>query len=533
MIVQAVKLNDDQRKTFVDATKVSSISDPLDLQKRSRKNLVNKKVKKIYPLPAEEQRTKNKKFSPEDDDLILNHTNQYGKGEISIIELAESRNRGSVQSVRNRVNQSITNFPEKQVLSREKTIISAHDPGPLSQSFEIQIPKDNFVKQTRKRKFSSKEDTIILNHLNTFGGGQDSVIRLAEALGRSSLEGLRKRIHQLTSNQSKEEISNKDQSEENNLNFRFPSPASRKPIRKNRVYSRSDDKAIIYGVENSGDNKETFITVAQSLGVPDYRDVEIRYRKLLLSNTMVKGPFSQEEDQLMLQHIDENGQSETSLKELARILKRGSWKSVKSRLALLKSTNEYDKKKSSQFSKWTLEEDRMLIKYILSLTGNEANDIVTFESLVPSQFTDFGQMCKRSTKSCFMYWKVTILPALKTYILGLSFDNKWKLDVMLYIVSHKVERIEDLELDMLVKEIAPGQTIKSMSIFLYSIINNRNKTANGVRKRGHKSIYKVVANTLSKQSSQNPLFNKEHKTEKKRLEKIQTIVDLYLDCINS
>ena len=211
LIVQAVKSNDDQRKTFVNVTKVSSISDPLDLQKRSRKNLVNKKVKKIYPLPAEEQRTKNKKFSPEDDDLILNHTNQYGKGEISIIELAESRNRGSVQSVRNRVNQSIINFPEKQVLSREKTIISAHDPGPLSQSFEIQIPKENFVKQTRKRKFSSKEDTIILNHLNTFGGGQDSVIRLAEALGRSSLEGLRKRIHQLTSNQSKEEISNKDQ----------------------------------------------------------------------------------------------------------------------------------------------------------------------------------------------------------------------------------------------------------------------------------------------------------------------------------
>ena len=127
-----------------------------------------------------------------------------------------------------------------------------------------------------------------------------------------------------------------------------------------------------------------------------------------------------------------------------------------------------------------------------------------------------------------MRWKTVILPAIKTYILGLPLNCEWKLDVMLYTVKHKTKSIKDLELDMLVKEVAPGQTVQSIMVFLDSInleIGKPNRMTIDV------PIYELVVEKLDKKSSRNPLFNNNHKKEIKRQERMNSIIDIYRNFI--
>ena len=412
---------------------------------------------------------------------------------------------------------------------------------PNTKATESNLNSFTFEKPSRRHgRFSSQEDITIVNHVDKFGDSQLSLTRLAETLNRRSFPSLIERHRHLKSKESEEEMSSAALREKDNLKSgsmsygwekriekRFENE-SEKRMRKKRNFTREEDDMIIQAVEKHGDNRKTFTGISKILrDRPDPRTIETRHRRLITPGTSVKGRFSPEEDQIILQHIAKNGQGRNSLKELADILNRRSCKSLAFRISLLKSTNEYDKG-SQVKGEWTLEEDRNMVQHVLSLTGIQSHDIAALESVTPSQFSEFGKSCKRSSRSCYMRWKTVILPAIKTYILGLPLNCEWKLDVMLYTVKHKTKSIKDLELDMLVKEVAPGQTVQSILVFLDSInleIGKPNRMTNDV------PIYELVVEKLDKKSSRNPLFNSNHKKEIRRLERMNAIIDIYRNFI--
>ena len=492
LIVQAVALNGDERKTFVRIATVLGLSDPAEVENRYRNKLANQALDSDSFIPdkyatetiSDEDYTstlegntslnygdktkttssiffeKNKKMSntrytTAEDEIILQHASKYGRSEVSIKELAEILNRDWI-SVRNKMFR-LTKSKEKM----EKTSKSRK----TSFSFE----EKPFLEKNKKQKVKTKkqlEDTQKLK-------------------------------------------------------------ADKKPTRRRKRYSVLDDKAIVEAVKLYGDKPETFRNVTSLLGMLDPRDVEIRYRSHLASETVVKGRFSKQEDEYILDYIAENGEHEITLKKLASDLNRGSWKSIRSRLILLRTDNEYDRQ-ADFYKSWTAEDDRKLIQCVLSLKQIKTHDIDALEEAVPQNFLECGKELKRSTKGCYMRWNQIILPSLKTYILGLPLNNDWKLDLMNYILEHKIKQMKDLDDDFLLTEKFPGQTRESIVTFVQSISL---KTEDNFRKRTNEPLHELLEKKLKQKSLKNPLFNEKHKTAKKQLETIHRIVDIYLDSI--
>ena len=501
LIVQAVALNGDERKTFVRIATVLGLSDPVEVENRYRNKLANQAL-----------------YS---DDIPVEYPTETINDEDYTSTLEKSRS--------------------------------------LDYGDETKTTSEGDYKKMRNTRYTAAEDEIILQHASKYGKTAVSIKELADILNRDWIS-VRNKMHRLTKSKEKIEETSKSSktsekiektSKSSKTSFSFEEKplleknkkqkiksqkrpeetpklkADKKPTRRRKRYSVLDDKTIIEAVKLYGDKPETFRNVTSLLGMSDPRDVEIRYRSHLASETVVKGRFSKQEDKYILDYIAENGDHEITLKKLASDLNRGSWKSIRSRLILLRTDNEYDRQADS-YKSWNAEDDRKLIKCVLSLKQIKTHDIDALEGAVPQDFLECGKDLKRSTKGCYMRWNQIILPSLKTYILGLPLNNDWKLDLMTYILDHKIKRMKDLDDDFLLTEKFPGQTRESIVTFVQSISL---KTEHNFRKRTDEPLYELVEKKMKHKSIKNPLFNEEHKTAKKQLETIRRIVDIYLDSI--
>ena len=123
------------------------------------------------------------------------------------------------------------------------------------------------------------------------------------------------------------------------------------------------------------------------------------------------------------------------------------------------------------------------------MKNSKISDIDALEEAVPQNFLECGKELKRSTKGCYMRWNQIILPSLKTYILGLPLNNDWKLDLMKYILEHKIKQMKDLDDDFLLTEKFPGQTRESIVTFVQSISL---KTEDNFRKRTNEPLHELL-----------------------------------------
>ena len=102
--------------------------------------------------------------------------------------------------------------------------------------------------------------------------------------------------------------------------------------------------------------------------------------------------------------------------------------------------------------------------------------------------------------------------------------NDWKKDVLLHIVNNNIKNKKEIDIDQILKEVAPGQT--SLSIIGY-LDDLKKETVNGVRKQSKLPLCDLVSKMLKEQSPSNPLFNENHKGEQKRLEWRQDVISYY------
>jgi len=281
---------------------------------------------------------------------------------------------------------------------------------------------------------------------------------------------------------------------------------------KHKGYSEDDKKFIIKQVERKGDIPETWEFIAKKLGKAP-KTVQDFYFSSILHTPKVKGPFSSEEDEIILRHVEANGKHDKSFKDLAKDLGRVSPASIRIRHKKLISTNHFEI--TAKQKEWELDDDKKLIKHVLNIRNIKAYDVSSLETMKLSELTVVAKELKRSSSSCYDRWIRVIVPTLKTHIMTLPLTDHWKKDVLSYIVKNEIKQMKELDFNKILAEIAPGQTSLSLIAFVKSM-NKRNLP-----------LCDVASKRLDKQRPDNPLLNDNHKGEKKRLEWLQNIISYY------
>ena len=97
------------------------------------------------------------------------------------------------------------------------------------------------------------------------------------------------------------------------------------------------------------------------------------------------------------------------------------------------------------------------------------NDLNFLESSKPNDFDQILADIGRSKDACYRRWKIHIVPVLKTDIHGLPQNVKWKKDLLRYIIEKKFVSCKEIPYITVVRDICPGQTSYSLSLFLNNI----------------------------------------------------------------
>merc|ERR1719367_313693 len=278
-------------------------------------------------------------------------------------------------------------------------------------------------------------------------------------------------------------------------------------------YSEADDKYIIQEVKKYGYVRETFVKIAKELGKKRPDVVKSYYDNHLYQTPKVKGSFSPEEDEKILEYIKVHGRSTKSFENITNELGRGSLSSVKKRHDKLASKNEFET--NAIRKTWELDEDQKLIGHIIQLKNIKDNSCDLLEQVKLNDFMDIGKELKRSSGSCYAKWMEHIVPTLKTCILNLPMNLQWKKDLLHHIVKNKVKTKKELDIEFILKEVAPAQTSISLLAYLKDL---KQETINGVRKQSKLPLCELASKRLVEKSPSDPIFNEDHKNEQKRQE---------------
>ena len=188
------------------------------------------------------------------------------------------------------------------------------------------------------------------------------------------------------------------------------------------------------------------------------------YYNYILKTPKVKGSFTPGEDEMILRHVKENGTTQKSFRDLAKELGRGSFTSVKYRYNKLVSSNELEINANPKA--WVLDEDKSLIDHIINIIEIKAGIASSLENVKQSEFIAVATQLKRSSSSCYGRWMRQIAPTLKTHLKKLPMTNDWRKDVLLHIVNNNIKHKREMDIDNILKEVAPGQTSRSMIVYL-------------------------------------------------------------------
>ena len=287
-------------------------------------------------------------------------------------------------------------------------------------------------------------------------------------------------------------------------------------------YSEADDNFIIQQVKKHGYERGTFVKIAKKLGKKSPDVVKLHFDNYIAKTPKVKGPFSPEEDKKILDFIDIHGKSDKSFQTITNELGRGSFRSVRSRHDKLISKNEFETNTIPKI--WELDDDQKLIDHIIKLRNIKDNSCDHLEKVKLNDFIDIGKELKRSSSSCYARWMKQIVPTLKTCILKLPMTNDWKKDLWHHIVKNKVKTKKELDIQFILKEIAPAQTSTSLLHYLRDL---KRETINGVTKPSKLPLYELVSKRLIEKSPTNPVFNEDNIKEQKRQEWCKSIFAYY------
>ena len=100
------------------------------------------------------------------------------------------------------------------------------------------------------------------------------------------------------------------------------------------------------------------------------------------------------------------------------------------------------------------------------------NNLDYLDSSKKNHFDQISATIGRSKGACYNRWMNTIVPIFKSDTLGLPQNEEWRKDVLRYIIEKKVGSIKVMPYNKLVRDACPGQTSRSLSIYLRNLSRN-------------------------------------------------------------
>ena len=100
------------------------------------------------------------------------------------------------------------------------------------------------------------------------------------------------------------------------------------------------------------------------------------------------------------------------------------------------------------------------------------NDLDFLDSLTAKDFSQISAEIGRSKKACQLRWTNHIVPPLKSDILGLPQNEEWRKDVLRYVIENKFGSVKEIPHNKVVRDVCPGQTSHSLSIFFNKLSNH-------------------------------------------------------------
>ena len=79
-------------------------------------------------------------------------------------------------------------------------------------------------------------------------------------------------------------------------------------------------------------------------------------------------------------------------------------------------------------------------------------------------------------EACYGRWNIHIVPVLKSDALGVAQNVEWRNDVLRYIVEEKYASTKEVPYSKVVRDCCPGQTTRSVSMFLHSLKQSEKDT---------------------------------------------------------
>ena len=230
---------------------------------------------------------------------------------------------------------------------------------------------------------------------------------------------------------------------------------------------------------------------------------EVVHRAIYILNSFVTGKYTPEEDKIILDEVERNGDDIAVFKDLCLKLNRNPiwWKSVRTRYKYLLQ------RKDLKFGKWTIDEDKFVIEQLFM---NKELGIDTINSIVHSDHKSFQEI-KRNANQVQTHYEAYIKPILLSYYYG-KMDYNWKYDFLCYVVENKITSVKEIQWNEVVK-LFPYQTRQSMHIAQMHIFQQHSPLDD---------LYLVVQEKLSN-------YKEKYPTEEE-IEYRSQIVEIYLNC---
>ena len=465
--------------------------------------MLDAKKTKLYRTPDKSKKSQGKEikfFTPEEDQKLLDHVREHGISRKYLKDVAKSLDR-SYSSVKHRCSKLMSinkyetnsdrkgwNYAEDEKLVNSVLQQNRLEPSNISLLMDIKESEFKNISPDLERSSSSlymrwRRDIVpcLEPHLEDLSSSKNlmkDILKLIEVIHERSITV--------------------------------------------KGYTEEDKKFIIKQVELKGDIPETWVFIAKKLGKKVPGNVKDFYHNYILQAPKVKGSYTTEEDEVILNHVKANGRTKKSFSDLAKKLGRGSFSSVKSRhdRLVLKSEFEVNTKRKT----WALDEDKSLIDHVYNIKEIKEGDASSIENVKQSSFNTIAADLKRSSSSCYSRWMQHIVPVLKTYLKKLPLTNDWKKDVLSHIVENNIKDKKKMDIAQVLKEIAPGQTSISLLLYLDRLKKER---VDGVEKQSKLPLCDLASKVLKEQSPSNSLFNDNHKGEQKRLEWCQDVILYY------
>ena len=145
--------------------------------------------------------------------------------------------------------------------------------------------------------------------------------------------------------------------------------------KESKRYTKEDDEFLLNYVQQKGDNPSTWRELCKVLGV-DKRYLKKKHALLTINKIWKRGPYTKEEDEIILKYVTLHGNKIETFKNLAIKLNRPYQQSIAVRYDYLLRPSPKPK------SSWTVDEDKHLLEVLFRVNKRNLNFLLLCKQII-------------------------------------------------------------------------------------------------------------------------------------------------------